>query len=136
MVPLKIRTVEPLLILIALPLNLRLPVSALKVSVPRLALKTPVALHKSPVKDTLLVVPTPEPFCEMVPKPEIALATVIASDRLKLSDAPLATLTAPVPKVPVVPELPICKTPDEMVVDPVYVFVPVSKVVPAPVCCS
>ena len=47
------------------------------------------------------------------PVPEIALLTallpVIASERLK-AKVP-ATVTSPVPKVPVVPPLPICKVP-------------------------
>ena len=44
-----------------------------------------------------------------VPAPETAWLTVRSSERLK-AKLP-ATVTAPVPKVPVVPPLPICKVP-------------------------
>ena len=54
-----------------------------------------------------------------VPSPEKILATANASLRLRISEAPLAMATAPVPKVPAVDALPICKTPAETVVVPV-----------------
>ena len=48
--------------------------------------------------------------------PLIALATVIASDRLNVSVALL--VTAPVPSVPAVPPAPTCRVPAEIVVMP------------------
>ena len=62
--------------------------------------------------------PAPEPFCDTVPAPEIALATVKASERLKFKAAPEDTLTAPAPRLPVVPPAPTCKEPAVMVVVP------------------
>ncbi|MBI3197729.1 MAG: hypothetical protein HYZ40_09520 [Rhodospirillales bacterium] len=44
------------------------------------------------------------------------MATVIASDRLKARVALL--VTAPLPRVPAVPPLPICRVPAEIVVGP------------------
>ena len=56
------------------------------------------------------------PFTTTLPLPPIALATVVSSERLKLS-VPLL-VTAPLPKLPLVPPLPICRVPALMVVPP------------------
>ena len=61
-----------------------------------------------------LVVPAPTWFT--VPVPEMALATVNASDRLKART--LLLTTAPVPRAPVVPPLPMPSVPAEIVVVP------------------
>ena len=61
----------------------------------------------------------PEPIWFNVPKPVMALPTVMELLRLNAKLAPSAMETAPVPSVPVVPPLPICKVPVLMVVVPV-----------------
>ena len=61
-----------------------------------------------------MVVPVPIWFT--VPVPEMAPATVSASDRLKVRM--LLSTTAPVPRVPVVPPAPTWSVPAEMVVVP------------------
>ena len=66
----------------------------------------------SPVR---LVVPVPIWFS--APVPEMALATVMASERLNASVPPLVT-TAPVPRVPMVPPLPTWRVPSVIVVVP------------------
>ena len=50
-------------------------------------------------------------FFVTVPRPPRLLAMVMSSLRLKASDAPAATVTSPVPMVPVVPPLPTCRVP-------------------------
>ena len=75
---------------------------------------------------------TPAPDCVSAPAPEIALATVIESARLKVS-VPLST-TAPAPSAPEVPPSPIwsvvaASTP----VAPEKELFPVTMAVPVPV---
>ena len=74
----------------------------------------------------------PLPTWVTEPVPEIALATARASVRLNNSSPLFATL--PPPSEPVVPALPICNAPAEIVVVPAYVFAPVRVVVPEPTC--
>ena len=58
----------------------------------------------------------PVPTWVSAPVPEMTLATVTASERLK-ARVPLS-VTAPVPSVPVVPPAPTCRVPAEIVVVP------------------
>ena len=61
-------------------------------------------------------VTVPLPCWVKLPVPEITLAIEMSSDRLKINEALLTTL--PAPNVPLVPPLPICSAPAEMVVVP------------------
>ena len=64
-----------------------------------------------PVKIVVFVL-----FFVTEPVPPMSLATVTASLRLNTSEA--LSVTAPVPSVPAVPPLPICRVPEEIVVVP------------------
>src|SRR5437762_3353461 len=71
----------------------------------------------------------PEPDWVKEPEPETTPAKVMESERLKASAALFVTLPA---MLPVVPPLPTCRTPAEMVVPPVYVLLPVRMSLPVP----
>ena len=75
-------------------------------------------------------VSVPNPNLVKVPDPLMALATVRSFERLKVKAALL--VTAPEPKVPVVPPEPTCKMPSLMVVVPVLVLLEVRVSAPTP----
>lgn len=72
----------------------------------------------------------PVPALVREPVPEIAPAKVRLSERAK-ARVPLVT-TSP-ERLPVVPPLPTCRVPAEIVVPPVWLAAPVSVRVPAPI---
>ena len=74
---------------------------------------------------------SPAPFFVTSPAPEIVFDTVNAFDRLKINSAPVETVTAPLPRLPVAPPFPISRTPPETVVAPEKVFAVVRIKVPA-----
>ena len=69
--------------------------------------------------DTVKALDAPVIEANTLPVPEMPLPIVVAAARTKLKFALLLKDTGPVPKVPVVPPLPICKVPPLMVVVPV-----------------
>ena len=70
-----------------------------------------VAKVFAPVRES-----APAPLWMMFPEPEMSLATVSASERLKISEP--ALLTAPEPRAPAAPPLPILSVPLLIVVAP------------------
>ncbi len=119
-------------------LNANMPLSTTP-AVPSVPVVPPLPTCKVPA--LIVVVPlyvfvavstvVPVPFWFNVPVPLMALATVMELLRLNTNEA--LSVTAPVPKVPVVPPSPICKVPAVMVVTPEYVLAPVRICVPVPI---
>ena len=80
--------------------------------------KVPEFTVVAPVKVLLaLSVNWPAPSWRKTPVPAITSATPMLSERLNIN-VPLL-VTVPVPKLPVVPELPTCAVPELIVVPPV-----------------
>ena len=76
----------------------------------------------------------PAPTCSNEPAPSRAAEIVNVSERLIVRIELLVSL--PVPSVPAVPPTPTFSRPDRMSVVPLYVLLPVSIVVPVPICSS
>src|SRR5262249_28314734 len=76
----------------------------------------------------------PVPRCSKTPVPEM-LASLAATQKQRSTERTPLFTTLPV-MLPVLPPLPNCRVPDEINVPPLYVFCPVSIVVPLPICCS
>ncbi len=74
-------------------------------------------------------VSVPDPAWVTEPEPEMVPSKVTSSERLKTRAPSLAT--SPV-MAPVLPPLPICSVPAEMVVPPPWLLAPVSVSVPVP----
>ena len=99
-----------LLVLLVVRLWLRVRfASVLRLTVPPVRFTTPLTLR--------LLLP-PVIVADRLPAPEMVLKMLVAAERTYRRLALLLSVTAPTPKVPVLPPLPTCKVPPLMVVVP------------------